>query len=525
MIGDAQFRKTYRPSNRVSWAAYLLGVVVSLVVAVAVGYVMDIAYRHRLYHLFYTPLFVGAALATVVCATIHFSHCRNRFLAVIHAMGCTLVAFMAMYYFDFIRVQPDPLQLNLFPRFIKNRLDNAMLDEAVPVFDPDEFPNPPNPDPWPVHSGVALELIFLLGFFGWGVWGLAGRPYGENSRRWMATESKEFSIETGHFLAGLLKQPTCMATKLASSLNRDFSPRGRCRFVVYYSRGSCHGCDTDPVYAAIEPVKTRGFRPILRPTLLFPKEVDVLASWFPSLSLASRTSNSKWMDSSEGLAVIRPIPEHHRGKILTAKNLVLINGTAIASLLLWLVAFIGGILSMLWDDDCTLLWRFVRTLALVAISGLVFLAVFVDVWTRWWRRLVQSEFSRRTVRVVGADLSAFSVIISPRHRWRASMFRRPYDIGLLAIADDCLLFEGDREAYRIPWSAIEHSRIEYFVESDGQTRSAVVLISARTEQGLWETGIVPIFDPDGRLIRNPTNVGVPLLDDAIRQAYTAWAEN
>jgi hypothetical protein len=107
-------------------------------------------------------------------------------------------------------------------------------------------------------------------------------------------------------------------------------------------------------------------------------------------------------------------------------------------------------------------------------------------------RVVRREFGKRTHYLVSPDdPEAQFVHVVPRLNWKAMMLSDATDAGFLCVdrARREILFEGDREYYRVPAEAIVSCEVESYVTGEGghgATPIYMVVLRAQDATGVWE---------------------------------------
>jgi hypothetical protein len=138
----------------------------------------------------------------------------------------------------------------------------------------------------------------------------------------------------------------------------------------------------------------------------------------------------------------------------------------------------------------------------LAVGGLVFFGVgatfFIDPsWlsNRYLRGVVRREFPRRGTHVVDPnDPEALFVEIVPKLNWGKVKLETASDVGFLRMDKERreILFEGDKEYWRIPASAVTSCEVEVFVEGQGShaaTKLYYTVLRAQHPDGFWEAPI------------------------------------
>lgn len=208
------------------------------------------------------------------------------------------------------------------------------------------------------------------------------------------------------------------------------------------------------------------------------------------------------------MADIRSVESAFAGKVLTRRNALIGTAWALAALLF----LFGGIGLAAWGgitafpDDKSGKTASPETkafgIAALAAGGLLFLssAVFFLVnptylGNRYLLKVVRREFARRTGCVVDPhDPEASFVEVVPKLNWGKMTLENASDVGFLRIDKSRreVLFEGDRERWRIPAAAIISCEVDFFVEGQGThaaTKVFYTVLRARRPGQFWEAPI------------------------------------
>lgn len=199
-------------------------------------------------------------------------------------------------------------------------------------------------------------------------------------------------------------------------------------------------------------------------------------------------------ERSAAVAQIEAVPEPYGGKVLTRGHLTV--GTVIALSPL-MVVITGGVL--IWLGTTLMNQSILRALTTgFAGFALIIAAVCVLAWygdflpSRYLYRLTRREFAQRPDCLVDPDdPEAIYVEIVPRAHWSKVMMDTASDMGFLKVDPRRreILFEGDKERYRIPAEAVESCDVEAFtapMDQQGTTVYQMAVLRARTPDGLWE---------------------------------------
>lgn len=235
-----------------------------------------------------------------------------------------------------------------------------------------------------------------------------------------------------------------------------------------------------------------------------------LAGWDPNDDSASTAV--RVVAKPTEMARIETFGEHEAGQIVTPGRLYTAMAIEAVPLLLTLVAFIGMTAYFIYKFFVEHSPWQLRDLGVV-IGGMVLM--FSGFWltarfgsvlpSRYMRRAARDVISRRTDRVVEPDdPNAYYVNIVPRSNWGKLMLTQVADSGFLKIdaAARCVLFEGDRQRWRIPAASLVSVDVESYVpvgKVDPETatpdpdkheeRYFLTVLQARVGERDWEAPI------------------------------------
>jgi hypothetical protein len=173
-------------------------------------------------------------------------------------------------------------------------------------------------------------------------------------------------------------------------------------------------------------------------------------------------------------AEVWPVPSPYGGNVLTLRNILggnLLDLSPVVSMLAGAGLFFLG----LAVSEVPMRFVLGRTQGVLAWAGIgsgvlvMLLGIYVSIWhggmlgNRYLYYLARRELVGRKDRLVEpSDPEAVFVEVVPRRNWGRSMLETATDVGFLWIDEQAgeILFEGDRERYRIPANALLDSRIE-----------------------------------------------------------------
>jgi len=301
---------------------------------------------------------------------------------------------------------------------------------------------------------------------------------------------------------------------------------------VDYCPNLKEGRSTDcPIYLSVKQVKmaAKGVtmdsfeqakgKMLVRQTLVNLDEVPALLSRFNSLEKIAGTTAAEALKElkveiqpsapTQVVAEVKSVDQIYAGKVLTTKTGLICTALSLLGIvgvfgpiglgaLGGFLAFpdhppVGGVSAM-----AKLSGEFLIGLAiLIFIANFIMLFMFPDVLsTRYLHQLALREFKRRPQPLVNpGDPAALFVQIIPRSNWAKLKLIDASDMGFLRVDSKRseLLFEGDRECYRIPGAAITSCEIELFISGEGTHGATklyrVVLHVNHPSGNFWEVPV------------------------------------
>lgn len=161
-------------------------------------------------------------------------------------------------------------------------------------------------------------------------------------------------------------------------------------------------------------------------------------------------------------AQIETLPQEQSGRILLARSVVTIRALNKAGPLIWIagvgLVIWGGIPKQTFDESyggMRSLPLFFCGAGMLCFAGLLTMR---DLKNRWLRYVARREIKHRPDRLVDPDVSGTRFVeVVPKSNWDVkNLPEKATDVGFLSVdfQNRCLLFEGDRERYRIPPAAL-----------------------------------------------------------------------
>ncbi len=263
---------------------------------------------------------------------------------------------------------------------------------------------------------------------------------------------------------------------------------------------------------------------------LTPAEAAAIKPMFPRLQLpetpisappgdlldATATPNPMLPAAFGGGALIdvQPVPETEARRVMNGRTIVIGNLLSLSSLIAFLgsIAGIGGgvylsnVLEVLDHKAQPEPARLALGLSLAAVclvllvlSGYVALRNSSAPANNFYLRRAKHFFGMRIAPIVDlnrpSDQPTFFVEVVPRKNWGKVMLETATDIGFLEVDGRRreIRFEGDRERYRIPATAITECSIQQVSAAMGDSQIVyhMVVLRGSTRTGPWEAPFCP----------------------------------
>ena len=527
-------RKSYSSSGAVNWTSFIPLILLTLVVSAVLAVFMHLLFRWGHYYIFVVPAVCALPVAGMNILTMRTGHCRNPLIGAV--VGC--LAGVALYLGYYYAGMVDQLgvehagEIRLLPHYIRWRKEVEITSD---LHSPGRDDRPMERDAgrtvlnWLLFCG---ELVCVLAITTGAALHRARKPYCEGCKRWMTRELTRFSPEKGQALVEALQasSPHSLAAIFATpehpSLPNTTVAVDYCPSLKDAVLRSCppylsiKTITANPQGAALDAFEKARGTLLARSVQLGPDELPALLPRFATFqALTGHTAASALQqlgvrpeppgEKPSVVADIRPLPTEFSGKILTRRTALISTGFALGAL----AAMFAGLGLLVWGGtmaypdksspqrDVSPVEKAIGT-ALLAAGGLVFLSVgatfFIDPsWlsNRYLRNLVRKEFARRPAHLVNPDDAAATFVeVVPKLNWGKMKLESASDVGFLLLDKTRreLLFEGDKECYRIPATAITSCKVEVFVEGKGShaaTRFFYVVLQAHHPGGFWEAPI------------------------------------
>ena len=521
-------RTFYQSSGRVNWGRFLP---LALLVFLASGLgaeLLNVLFRAGHYYVIVVPAVAGVGIAALVHLAVAKGQCRSTWVAGLMGFAAGVLLYFGYYYLAMVNDLGPLAQPRLLPAYIRLRM---ATDVTRDLHEPDKEEQPRR------HSGDSLsnwahfwiETVVVLCFTTAGGLRRARKTYCESCGRWMTRELTYFDpVKEPELLEALRHGSARSLSALCAAPVFSTVPNTTLALECCPSLkdGTAHDCrlyasikniTANPAGAKLDPFETAKGKLLVRYAELNRDELPALALRFPFLETITGRS---------AVAALAPLPDElesqpaggvfaeitspgsdHAGKVLTRKTILIGNGLV----LLALVGIFASVGLMAWGaltafpdhptgpiDPATKLFG----LGLLGLGGALFLVVAVVslmnpsfLGSRYLLKRVKAEFARRPgVLVPPDDPEALFVEIVPKLNWGKLSLETASDVGLLRLDRSRreILFEGDKQRWRIPVAALTYCEVEFFVEGKG-THAArkiyyTVLRAAHPNQ-FWEAPI------------------------------------
>jgi hypothetical protein len=506
-------RETYLSSGRVSWGRLARWLALSSPLALLAGAVLYAAFRGGFYVPILIPLLAGLLAGGAAWMTVSLGRCRNRWVGALVGLVAGLVALVGSYQFDLAHEAGlgSLYRLDLLPGHVHLRLETDRFERIrrmLPI--PGQ---PPAPADRPSHLGFAW-MMFLLECLCVGMvpvllgWARASRPYLEKEGRWLHEHLFYVEAEDARSMADSLGEGDAEAlAEWARPIPlQALSKHGEAR--LYYLP---YKQDT-PVYLTLRIVDGRPWS--LGWSRRLATRVRLSADEAMALAERLRPPGAKFgvLDVEPVLdpprpgaatAAIEDLPPAEAGKVLNGRVVAALTVLTLAPLALALgfAVALGVYVGLHWSQLGGWAKEGAAALALAGLVAAVTLIVrYGDgLATRIQQRLLAAAVRQRPGTLVHPDdPDAVYVGVVPRKNWGRVLLENSTDIGLLKIDPGCreLLFEGDRQRWRIPAGSIQSCELEEHAigppDPNENNVFPLAVLRVNRDGSIWEAPLSPM---------------------------------
>jgi hypothetical protein len=497
-------------SGRVRFGRFLMLALMVLACAATMAWVLHLCSRWGWYLVVIAPIIAALPVAGLMNAAVAGGHCRNPVLAALVGLVAGLIVSPGHYQADIAAMAgwEHVYRLDILPRYLEFRMNtNVFVDVArggnQVGAGPDQVGVIFNWVLFAVETLIACGCIMGVGIQ------RSRKAYAEEEGRWMERAVGFCQAGVGAPVAEALR--TGRLGDLREALvPMDDSDNAFCELILEYCPPGDDASARGPAFLTINEVmlvtgKANGRKEtaLARQWQIDPRDVDLLAVEVAAFAPARRAAVAEpppLARTARGSAEIQPVPEPYGGTVLTPWHLTV--GTIIAFLPLVLsMGTAGAALAYganhgddLSTAETVLL---LGTAVGVLVLGFWFVVCYSDFLpSRYLYRLSKQAVFQRPDRLVEPDNpEALYVQVIPRRNWGRVMLENASDIGFLWVdrSRRLLLFEGDRERWRIPAQAIVSCEVQHFLlggdQHSGGKKFFLAVLRAQTGDAVWEAPV------------------------------------
>ena len=524
-------RKYYVPSGQVNWAKFLPFVLLALVGSIVGAWLLAFLFRHGFYFVGIIPVLFGLGTAGLTILAVKQAHCRSRLIGAALGIVTGLILHLGYYYFDACHsIGLGLLPVRIVPSYIHFRLQNDVLRDT---HSSDEKPESVRPHPERIYINSVIFLIelgIIVGMAGAAGFRRASKPYCERCQKWMSREITRFDpLKTDALVQALKNSSTPALLPIFASPEFPSVPNASFAFDVCPSLKAGHPVECaaffsikqihqNPKGVNLDAFDSSKGKLLVHFAHANAEELPLMAARFPFLAahkgslapnLVVPPPPAPAIDSKTAPCVdTKPLPPEFSGRVLTRRNILIGNALSISILIGCFggigLAALGGITAFPDHPPAGGVSAVTKTfgILLMAIGLPLFcICAFLGVTNvgffsnRWLRNVTRRELKRRPANLVDPDApDARFVEVVPKLNWGKMMLETASDVGFLTLDKPrgLVLFEGDKECYRIPVQAIVSCAMEIFVQGEGThgaTRYYYVVIRANHPTQFWEAPI------------------------------------
>jgi hypothetical protein len=507
-------RDFYRPGGGINLGLFLIWTLLAISAAALLALLLCWLYISGHYYLIFVPLVAALAVGALVRLAVIKGHCRNRLMGGLAGLCAATVLYFGYFYCGMVyhwgpRVVARP---GLLPIYISARMKADVVHDVGRPWESATRDTGMNWFMFSMETGIVFIFVVFSGVQ------RSRRPYCEACGRWMTRRVTPFSpnaaagvmdaLRTGssHALAELCATPA-YSTVPNLSVGIDLCPT--------FEEGGSRGC---PAYISVkqvaqaaalgnvDPIDQAKGKLLLRTLLATSGEIAALAPRFKLLetvtgslpAAAATDATAAQADLPEKIQAVEP---EFAGRALTSGMLWI--GTILT--LIPLLLLIGGLGLAVWSQDLSHTAvtpvEKLSVLAMMVAAGLCMVVgpiMGMRNPTYFANKVLEKRLRQKLAlhpkRVVNPhDPQALFVEIVPKANWGQLMLDTASDVGLLLLDEPKgeLLFEGDRQRFRIPADAITYCGLEEFVHQQGLGKNRLYYVVLRIERPkqFWEAPI------------------------------------
>lgn len=482
-------REVYESDQGIPLGRAPILVACGLAVALASGWLLQVAHTHNFYFIVVAPLVAGLLTGGGLVLLIAWSKCRNTILATGLGLIAGLVTFFGYYQFCLVRDAGQGMdwlwRVDVLPDYILFRLENDVIQEAGP--------NPGRRPAAAPNRFTMIENSLLFGFellccvipCAVAAYHRAGRAFSPASGRWMKKEQIQFRQGAGLMLQEAFENDTL--AEVLPKLPPATDVRTDTQLIVEYS--SDGSPFDEPIYATVAeygPLRLRSlggnrYR-LLKQIELTTAETLHLAPLFKGLAQSLAAAHEELrgvtlqapqerqiLSDTSDVAIIEPVPEPYCNRVRTKGYAFWVNMIDLVPLLVMAagggLAFLGG----QWISQGRFLGLAIPMLVVgiaLGVAGMYVAGFQVSLpANRWIKRRLTNELSQRPdpwFDVVTEESTYMSLI--PRENFATIKLTLSSDLMLVRLDKEQreLIMEGDTFRYQVPMGAISVCEPELF---------------------------------------------------------------
>lgn len=504
-------RVSYHPSGGVRFGPFLVWLLPAMVAAALLALLLFRLFLSGYYYVIIVPMIVALGVGALIRLAVAKGHCRNWLLGGLAGFCAAVVLYCGYFYCGMIyhwgpRVLARP---DLLPVYVKARMNTDVIHDENGSKESGTRAPALN---WLIFSAEA-SVVFLVAV-------LPGiqrsrRPYCEACGRWMVRHATFFNPNksvavmdalrngSSQALAALCATPVyssvpnlTVGVDLCPSLEEEAWRRGCPAYI------SVKQVIQSQAIASADPIDQVRGKLLLRMLQATEGEIGALASRFKvPESVAGLPATAGSLVPAELAVEIKAIEPEYAGKAFSRG--MLWGGTILT--FVPLLIFFGGLGLVAWaatilDGAVPPTEKFIAfgMLAAGIVSGVGGMTMALKnpsyIAYKVLQNRLRRELARRPKRMVEPDNpEALFVEIVPKANWGRLKLSWASDVGLLLLdqAKRELLFEGDRERFRIPADAITYCGFEEFVsqQGHGKVRYYYMVLRIESPTRFWEAPI------------------------------------
>ncbi|MBX7246266.1 MAG: hypothetical protein K1X53_12290 [Candidatus Sumerlaeaceae bacterium] len=530
-------RRVYQHTGGVNLFRFLLIYAATLAVAGALGAGLFWLLTVGFYFVLVMPLLFAMGVGGLMLWTVYAGQCRSRLLGGAAGLIAGFVLYIGSYYTGMVYTYNEYFgidvskRLDMLPAYILRRINSDRYSSThSPRRKDDEPRRRDGMDNFMGWFTFVAEFGLTLFITAGAGWVGAGRAFCPKCQKWMKQDLTAFPPGSGQGLVEALNNSR-FAEALVGTAFPMLQNQPYTALQADYCEGQKYSAGTCPVYVSVKDVRSGGGatksgnfdfaigKSLAKRWELTVQEVAQLATRIPSLAPVAERQGVSVQAVATKMAVsaatapggatvpARPAvsmaitPATQPAGKLMSKGKILMGTLIELSPILFIVG--GAILGITGGDRLEKAARDAdNTVGIVLASGggaLVlwgFVAFFLDLGNRYRRGVLRTEVAARPDAVVSAnDSEAMIVSIVPMANLPKMMVEEAIDVGLIKVDRGRreILFEGDKERYRIPAEAVQMAIVGEQVTQAGHatTTRYYLFLRANGPNGTWENAILP----------------------------------